>query len=56
MSRLCKDAKGYLFVGDRCEGALIQDATFGRLFATGTDQLWLIDFCAPLHVNVLLGG
>jgi hypothetical protein len=56
MSRLCKDAKGYLFVGDRCEGALIQDATFGRLFATGTDQLWLIDFCAPLHVDVLLGG
>lgn len=30
--------------------------TFGRLFATGADQLWLIDLCAPLHVNVLLAS
>jgi len=50
------DAKAYVFFGDRCEGAFIQDATFGRLFAIGTDQLWLIDLCAPLHVDVLLGG
>lgn len=27
----------------------------GRLFAAGVDQLWLIDLCAPLHVDVLLG-
>ena len=54
MSRLCNDAKAYVFFGDRCDGAFIQDSTFGRLFATGADQLWLIDLCAPLHVDVLL--
>lgn len=55
MSRLCNDAKVYVFFGDRCEGAVVQDSTFGRLFATGADQLWLIDLCAPLQVDVLLG-
>ena len=54
MSRLCNDAKAYVFFGDRCDGAFLQDSTFGRLFATGADQLWLIDLCAPLHVDVLL--
>lgn len=54
MSRLCNDAKAYVFFGDRCDDAFIQDSTFGRLFATGADQLWLIDLCAPLHVDVLL--
>lgn len=56
MSRLCNDTKAYVFFGDRCEDALTQDDAFGRLFATGTDQLWLIDLCAPLRVDVLLGG
>lgn len=56
MSRLCNDAAAYVFFGDRCADAAVQDATFGRLFATGADQLWLIDLCAPLHVDVLLGG
>jgi hypothetical protein len=54
MSRLCNDAKAYVFFGDRCDGAFSQDDTFARLFATGADQLWLIDLCAPLHVDVLL--
>ncbi|MEZ0343122.1 RES family NAD+ phosphorylase [Mycobacterium sp. pV006] len=54
MSRLCNDAKSYVFFGDRCSDAFIQDVTFARLFATGADQLWLIDLCAPLHVDVLL--
>lgn len=56
MSRLCNDAKTYVFFGDRCADAFVQDTSFGRLFATGADQLWLIDLCAPLHVDVLLGG
>ncbi len=56
MSRLRNDATGHVFFGDRCGDAIAQDVTFGRLFATGTDQLWLIDLCAPLHVDVLLGG
>ena len=55
MSRLCNDDKAYVFFGDRCDDAFIQDSTFGRLFATGADQLWLIDLCAPLQVDVLLG-
>jgi hypothetical protein len=54
MSRLCNDARAYVFFGNRCDDAFIQDSTFGRLFATGADQLWLIDLCAPLHVDVLL--
>jgi RES domain len=54
MSRLCNDAKAYVFFGDRCDGAFAQNFSFGRLFVTGTDQLWLIDLCAPLHVDVLL--
>lgn len=55
MSRLCNDAKAYVFFGDHCEKAFVLDPTFGRLFATGTDQFWLIELCAPLHVDVLLG-
>jgi hypothetical protein len=56
MSRLCNDATACVFFGDRCADAVVQDVTFGRLFATGADQLWLIDLCAPLHVDVLLDG
>ncbi|MCH9700304.1 MAG: RES family NAD+ phosphorylase [Actinomycetia bacterium] len=56
MSRLCNDAAAYVLFGDRCADAVVQDVTFARLFATGADQLWLIDLCAPLHVDVLLGG
>lgn len=56
MSRLCNDAAAHVFFGDRCADAFVQDVTFGRLFATGADQLWLIDLCAPLHVDVLLGA
>jgi hypothetical protein len=55
MSRLCNDAKAFVFFGDRCDDAFDQEPAFGRLFATGADQLWLIDLCAPLHVDVLLG-
>ncbi len=33
MSRLCNDAAAYVFYGDRCADAFVQDATFGRLFA-----------------------
>lgn len=56
MSRLCNDTKTYVFFGDRCADAFVQDTSFGRLFATGADQLWLIDLCAPLYVDVLLGS
>ena len=57
MSRKCNDAKAYVFFGDRCAqnmGAFAQDPTYARIFASPADQLWLIDLCAPLHVDVLM--
>lgn len=58
MSRQCNDAKAYVFFGDRCgpekDPAFDQDPTHARIFASPADQLWLIDRCAPLHVDVLM--
>lgn len=54
MSRMCNDAKAYVFFGDRCTDAFTQDPGFARIFASPADQMWLIDLCAPLHVDVLL--
>jgi hypothetical protein len=54
MSRQCNDANAYVFFGDRCDGALVQDPTHARIFASPADQIWLIDRCAPLHVDVLM--
>ena len=54
MSRLCNNAKAYVFFGDRCSGAFAQDPSHARIFASPADQTWLIDFCAPLHIDVLL--
>ena len=50
-------AKAYVFFGDTCAqkmGAFAQDPTHARMFASPADQLWLIDLCAPLHVDVLM--
>ena len=54
MSRLCNDSKAYVFFGDRCADAFAQDVSHARIFASAADQMWLIDLCAPLHVDVLL--
>lgn len=54
MSRMCTDARTYVFFGDRCAGALSQDPSHARIFAGPADQIWLIELCAPLHVDVLL--
>lgn len=54
MSRQCNDAKAYVFFGDRCEKAFAQDPSHARIFASPADQIWLIDRCAPLHVDVLM--
>jgi hypothetical protein len=54
MSRMCNDTKAYVFFGDRCADAVTQDPTHARIFASPADQMWLIDLCAPLHVDVLL--
>lgn len=42
------------FFGDRCAKAFAQDPSHARIFASPADQLWLIDRCAPLLVDVLL--
>ena len=58
MSRQCNDAKAYAFFGDRCGGAegsaFVQDPSHARIFASPADQIWLIERCAPLHVDVLM--
>lgn len=54
MSRMCNDSRAYVFFGDRCGNAFIQDPGHARIFASPADQMWLIDRCAPLHVDVLL--
>ncbi|MCV7329863.1 RES family NAD+ phosphorylase [Mycobacterium cookii] len=54
MSRLCNNSKAYVFFGDKCAHAFAQDPTHARIFASPADQIWLIDLCAPLHVDVLL--
>jgi hypothetical protein len=54
MSRQCNDAKAYVFFGDTCSDAFTQDPSHARIFAGPADQIWLIDRCAPLHVDVLM--
>ncbi|MGB9306727.1 MAG: RES family NAD+ phosphorylase [Mycobacterium sp.] len=54
MSRQCNDAKAYVFFGDTCSDAFTQDPGHARIFAGPADQIWLIDRCAPLHVDVLM--
>ena len=54
MSRQCNDTKAYVFFGDRCAEAFAQDPSHARIFASPADQIWLIDRCAPLHVDVLM--
>jgi RES domain len=54
MSRQCNDTKAYVFFGDRCAEVFAQDPSHARIFASPADQIWLIDRCAPLHVDVLM--
>ncbi|OBI33755.1 hypothetical protein A5709_21235 [Mycobacterium sp. E1386] len=54
MSRQCNDTKAYVFFGDRCPNTFAQDPSHARIFASPADQIWLIDRCAPLHVDVLM--
>ena len=55
MSRRCNSDRVYALFGDRvAEAGLEVKADYGRVFALGTDRNWLINFCAPLRVNVLV--
>jgi len=52
-SRLCNDARAVVLFGDRAQGAVDLDPTFGRYFAAGPGLDWLITTCAPLRIHVL---
>ena len=54
-SRRCNDARAVALFGDehRRRTSIEQDITFGRVFASGDGLDWLIDMCAPLHVDVM---
>lgn len=52
-SSRCNDTRAVVLFGDRCADAVTQDPAFGRLFESGDGLDWLIDTCAPLHVEVL---
>ena len=55
MSRRCNSDRVYALFGDRVtEADLEVQADYGRVFTLGADRDWLIDFCAPLRVNVLV--
>lgn len=57
MSRMCNDSTAYVFFGDSHKVAgrpFTQDVTYARIFANAADQIWLIDHCAPRHVDVLI--
>lgn len=57
MSRQDNSGRAYMFFGDRVMGTdfeVMPDS--GRLFAVGPDRDWLINFCAPLHIEVLPGS
>jgi RES domain len=59
MSRLCNNSKAYVFFGDKCggtPGAFVQDDSHARIFASPADQIWLIDLCAPMYIDVLLAS
>lgn len=54
IARKCNTAQAYVLFGDRLgDDSLKADAEFGRVFAAGEGFDWLVDFCGPLHVEVL---
>lgn len=54
MSRKCNNAEAYVLFGDRVTTSdLVLDTGFARVFLTGDGFDWLVDFCTPLHVEVL---
>ncbi|TFD50475.1 RES domain-containing protein [Cryobacterium frigoriphilum] len=55
MSRRCNSDRVYALFGDRVhEPDLRIQTDYGRVFAVADDRDWLIDYCAPLHVDVLI--
>ncbi|MBM7470845.1 hypothetical protein JOE66_000479 [Subtercola frigoramans] len=56
MSHRCNSDRSFSFFGGRVTADDFSvSADYGRVFGiVGCDLDWLIDFCAPLHVDVLL--
>lgn len=55
MSHRCNSDRAYVLFGDRVQDTdLTIQTDYGRAFAFAADRDWLIDFCAPLHVDVLI--
>lgn len=55
MSRRCNSDRAYVIFGDRVMSDDIeQDPGYGRIFGTGSDLDWLIDWCATVRVDVHL--
>lgn len=55
MSRRCNTDRSYVLFGDRVASAdLAIDPGFGQIYGMGRDLDWLIRFCAPLHIDVLV--
>ena len=54
MSARCNSDRAYVFFGDRVSETSFTVQPGGRAFAFGADRDWLIDFCAPLRVDVLI--
>jgi hypothetical protein len=54
MSRRCNDSRAQVFFGDRFEpGDLVADPSFGRAFLSTEGFEWLVDICAPMHIEVM---
>lgn len=57
MSRQDNSDRAYMFFGDYVtEDDFDVVPGSGRLFAVGPDRDWLIDFCTPMHIEVLPGS
>lgn len=55
MSRRCNTDRAYVLFGDRVKPAdLAIDPGYGQVYGVGRNLDWLIRFCAPLHVDVLV--
>lgn len=53
MSSRCNTDRAVVLFGDRVrESELDQSPDFARVFDLGPDRSWLVDFCAPLHIDV----
>lgn len=54
-SRQFNGQSGYVVFGDRIRpDELVVDAGYGRIFASGEDRDWIIDFCTRIGVEVLV--